>query len=94
MEMGRKGKDKTTAADHSRESAPPPPPISTNFQPPSHQNHDPVKRDQNHTLNAWHSTMLASRAEGDAFTEEDLHLREAVVEGTLQGNVLHGVLYP
>jgi hypothetical protein len=37
--------------------------------------------------------MSASRAEGDAFTEEDLHLREAVVEGTLQGKVLHGVLY-
>ena len=33
-------------------------------------------------------------AEGDAFHEEDSHCRTAVVEGTVQADVLHRVLYP
>jgi hypothetical protein len=32
-------------------------------------------------------------AEGDDFTEGTLDLWEAVVEGTVQEDVLHGVLY-
>ena len=44
-------------------------------------------------LNAWHRTTSAFMAEGDALTEEEIHLMEAVVVGYMQGNVLHGVLY-
>jgi hypothetical protein len=33
-------------------------------------------------------------AEGDAFAEENSHLRQEVVEGVVEAYVLHRVLYP
>jgi hypothetical protein len=59
-------------------------------QRPSHtKSHSRV----NTLLNAWHRTTSAPEAEGVAFAEEVSHLGEAVVEGEVQEDVLHGVLY-
>ena len=69
-----------------------PTPMLTHFLPMhlvQHSSHHQV----NTSLNAWHCTMLASQAKGAVFMEEALQLREAVVEGGLQEDVLHGVLY-
>ena len=38
-------------------------------------------------------TRAGLMAEGDVFTEETSDMREAVVEGFTQEDVLHGVLY-
>ena len=98
---GRRGKNghpkalpaRARRSQHPQAPAPTSPaPMLTHFLP-TH----PVQRSSHHrvntSLNAWHCTTSASQAEGAVFTEEALQLGEAVVEGGLQEDVLHGVLY-
>jgi hypothetical protein len=70
-----------------------PPTKQSHASPPPHPYRDPhVTRGRLNTqrLAPYDVGLMA---EGDDFTEETLELREAVIEGTVQEDVLHGVLY-
>jgi hypothetical protein len=80
---------KTCNPQHSPLSSPPSP--SHGKPPLCPPDNDPPTTPGHYLLNAHDVGLMA---EGDAFAEENSHIRQEVVEGVVEAYVLHRVLYP